>query len=82
MSKIMMGCVGRVFRFFAAHPKRQRALEEATSSCSPPTRVKKLKDMCRTRWVQRIDAIEVFQQLHHSIVTCMERICSDGAMTH
>ena len=75
----MMECLGRVYRFFAAHPKRQRALEEAISSCSPATRVTKLKDMCRTRWVQRIDAIQIFLLLHHSIITCMERICSDGA---
>ena len=30
------------------------------------------------RWVQRIDAIEVFCSLHQSIVACMENICSDG----
>ena len=74
----MMGVVGRVYQFFAAHPKRQRALEKAISDCQPSSTVHKLKDMCRTRWVQRIDATEVFKSLHHSIVVCMENICSDG----
>ena len=34
--------------------------------------------MCRTRWVQRIDAIQVFRSLHKSTVACMESIYNDG----
>ena len=74
----MMGVVGRVFQFFAAHPKRQRALEKAIADTQPASTVHKLKDLCRTRWVQRIDAMEVFCSLHQSIVACMESICDDG----
>ena len=37
-----------------------------------------MKDLCRTRWVQRIDAIQVFCSLHQSTVACMESICDDG----
>ena len=74
----MMGVIGRVYQFFAAHPKRQRALEEAIFSCQPSSTAQKLKDMCRTRWVQRIDAIETFRCLHQSVVACMEGICNDG----
>lgn len=74
----MMGVVGRVYQFFAAHPKRQRALEKAISDCQSSSTAHKLKDMCRTRWVQRIDAIEIFISLHQSIVGCMESICNDG----
>ena len=74
----MMGVVGRVYQFFAAHPKRQRALEKAISDCQPSSTIHKLKDICRTRWVQRIDATEVFKSLHQSIVACMENISSDG----
>ena len=74
----MMGVVGRVYQFFVAHPKWQRALEKAISDCQPSSTTHKLKDMCRTRWVQRIDAIEIFKSLHQSIVACMENICSDG----
>ena len=75
----MMGIVGRVYQFFAAHPKRQRALEKAIADTQPESKVHKLKDLCRTRWVQRIDAMEVFCTLHQSTVACMESICDDGA---
>ena len=74
----MMGVIDRAYRFFAAHPKRQRALEEAITSTQPASTHAKLKDNCRTRWVQRIDALQVFQTLHPSTVACMERICDDG----
>ena len=74
----MMGVVGRVYHFFAAHPKHQRALEKAISDCQPSSTAHKLKDMCRTRWVQQIDAIEIFTSLHQSIVGCMGSICNDG----
>ena len=74
----MMGVINRAYQFFAAHPKRQRALEEAVSSTQPASAHAKLKDLCRTRWVQRIDALQVFQTLNPSTVACMERICDDG----
>ena len=74
----MMGVVGRVFQFFAAHPKRQRALEKAIDEVNPESRVRKLKDLCQTRWVQRIDGMQVFCSLYQSVVACLESICSDG----
>ena len=74
----MMGVIERVYQFFAAHPKRQTALEKAISDTHPTSKVHKLKDMCRTRWVQRIDAIQVFKSLHQCMVTCMEGTCNDG----
>ena len=42
----MMGVVGKVYQFFEAHPKRQRALEKAISDTQPASTVYKLKDMC------------------------------------
>ena len=75
----MMGVVDRVSVFFGAHPKRQRALEKAITDNQPDSTVSKLKDLCRTRWIQRIDALNIFQHLYPSIVACMESICSDGS---
>ena len=77
----MMGGVRRVYNFLAAYPKCQRALEKAISDCQPSSTAHKLKDMCRTRWVQRIDAIEIFMPLHQSIVGCMESICNADSIT-
>ena len=44
----MMGTVDRVSTFFAAHPKRQKALDKAISETQPESSIKKLKDLCRT----------------------------------
>ncbi len=75
----MMGVIDRVSIFFHAHPKRQRKLEDAIGSTQPESTVRKLKDLCRTRWIQRIDALDKFQALHPSIVVCMENITDDGS---
>ena len=74
----MMGVVDRVSVFFAVHPKHQRALEKSIAETQPKSTVSMLKDFCRTRWIQHIDALHIFQTLHISIVSCMERICADG----
>ena len=71
----MMGVVGRVHQFFPAHLKRQKAFEKAVSERQPSSTSQTLKDMCRTRWIQRIDAADVFKRLCLSIVDCLENIC-------
>ena len=48
----MMGIAEKVFQLFAAHPKRQRALEKSISDTQLESKNHKLKDLCRTRWVQ------------------------------
>ena len=75
----MIGIVNRVSIFFSAHPKRQRKLEEAIETTQPESSVRKLKDLCRTRWIERIDALDRFQELHPSIVACMDSISSEGS---
>ena len=71
----MIGVIGRVYQFFAAHSKCRRAFERSISECQPSSCLQKLKDICRTRWIQPID---VFKQLYLSIVDCLEKICDDG----
>ena len=51
----MIGVVNRVSIFFAAHPKRQGKFEKAIKHNQPGLTVNKLKDLCRTRWVERIE---------------------------
>ena len=43
-------------------PKRQR-LWEVIDKLDPTPRAVKLKDVCRTRWVERIDAYATFLEL-------------------
>ena len=62
----MIGVLNRVSLFFSAHPKRQTKLEDLTDETQPESHVHKVKDLCRTRWIERIDALDRFQKLHSS----------------
>ena len=53
--------------FFNFSPKRQNALEEYISKY-PDTLKTKLLPLCRTRWVERIDALETTLDLLKAIV--------------
>ena len=74
----MIGIVNRVSTFFFAYPKQKRKLKEAIETTQPESSVRKLKDLCRTRRIKRIDALQRFQQLLPSVVACMEIISSKG----
>ena len=74
----MIGIVNRVSIYFSAHPKRQRKLEESIEKTQLESNIHKLKDLCRTRWIERIDALNRFQNLYPSIVACMESIKLEG----
>ncbi len=39
----------------------------------------KLKNLCRTRWIERINALDRIKNLHSSIVACFESISSEGS---
>ena len=48
-------------------------LEEAIDSTAPSSSVCKLKDLCRTRWIERIDAVQRFKDLQdkgRSMIEC------------
>ena len=53
----MIGVINKVSLFF------QRKLEEAIDATAPTSSVHKLKDLCRTRWVERIHAVQRFKDL-------------------
>uniref|UniRef100_A0A1X7TQY6 DUF4371 domain-containing protein n=1 Tax=Amphimedon queenslandica TaxID=400682 RepID=A0A1X7TQY6_AMPQE len=73
----MMNIVRKVY-FFEAHLKRQRKLEDVISDTQPSSTFNKLKDLCRTRWVQRLDAFTIFSSLYQSVLACFESIYLDG----
>ena len=73
----MIGVVNKVSTVFFAHPKRQRKLEDSISITQTSSTVHKLKDLCCTRWIERIDALEQFKDVHPSIVSCFESISSE-----
>jgi len=75
----MMNLADSIARFFNNSPKRQTGLTSAIEKCYTGQRRTKLKEMCRTRWVERHDAFEVFKQLYVPIVCCLQLMCGDDA---
>lgn len=49
-------CIGEIARYFKFSAKRQRLLDKAIDILIPTASAKKLKDACKTRWIQHIDA--------------------------
>ena len=64
----------QVVQFFNWSPKRQTILEEKLEGYKNDSKRMKLKELCRTRWVERHDAFEVFWDFLPAIVDAMETI--------
>ena len=71
-----MGLADSVATIFQNSSKRQVALEIVINNLNADDHPKRteLKEMCRTPWVEREDAFDVFVQLYHFIVKCLEDI--------
>lgn len=80
----MIGVMNRVSIFFSAHPKRQKKLEEAIENTQPEPTVNKLKDLCRTQWIERIATLDQFQTLHplllHAWRPYQQKALENGAL--
>ena len=68
MVKNMMIHVRVVSEFFNVHPKRFALLCEKINSLLPESKHNNLIDVCRTRWVARIDGLDIFIELFEPIV--------------
>ena len=53
-------CIGKIARFFRFSTEKQHYLERAFDLVFPYATAKKLKDSCRTRWMEHIDSYAVF----------------------
>ena len=69
----MMGSISEVSKFFE-HGKRQDKLEEVIECELPDVEKKRVKPLCRTRWVERHDALEVCVDLYPAIVQALHDI--------
>eukprot|EP00112_Aurelia_sp_Birch-Aquarium-sp1_P023908 Seg732.10 transcript_id=Seg732.10/GoldUCD/mRNA.D3Y31 product="52 kDa repressor of the inhibitor of the protein kinase" protein_id=Seg732.10/GoldUCD/D3Y31 len=74
MVKNMMGHVRVVSAFFNVHPKRFALLCENIKSLLPEANHSNLIDVCRTRWVARIDGLDIFIELFEPIVQSLADI--------
>ena len=64
--------IGEITRFFRYSAKRQRLLDSSIEASDSTPNAKKLKDSCRTRWVERIDSYAVFLELLPALHLCLE----------
>lgn len=69
----MMGTADQVVRFFEFSPRKQVVLEEQLDIfTASATSRSKLKELCRTRWVERHDAFAIFLELLPAISEALE----------
>ena len=76
---MMMDVVRRAGTFFDYYPKRQLAMDKVIDKIEPEAKRKKVGDLCGTRWVQRLEALQTCQKMDLSVVTCMQSICDKGS---
>ena len=70
----MMCHVKAVSQFFNMHPKRFEVLNERITTLLPNARHSHLLDVCRTRWLARIDGLDVFIEVFEAVVSALEAI--------
>ena len=70
----MMGHVKAVSDFFNVSPKRFSLLTQKIQEFNPSARHNHLIDVCRTRWVARIDGLDVFAEVFSLVVGSLETI--------
>jgi len=73
----MLGVIDKVFKFFDNHPKRQYLLN--TSCAADGLATSKLKSLCKTRWVQRIDALQLFVSMFVSIIKSFDQVTTNSS---
>lgn len=62
----------KVHKFFDNHPKHQYMLNTFCEGSET-----KLKSLCKTRWLQRIDAFHIFMDIFDSIIKLFDHITSN-----
>ena len=72
LARNMMGHVKSVSDFFNVHPKHFALLQEQIEKLLPTSRHKHLLDVCRTRWISRIDGLDVFLEIIVAVVGSLE----------
>jgi hypothetical protein len=74
-----LGTIGEISVFLSSSAKRVEMLKTAIDqSTEQPSKKKKLKPYCETRWVERHDSIVVFDELLVYIIQVLELISETG----
>ena len=62
------------------YPKRAELLESSITDTLEPNSEKrrKLKDCCRTRWIEKLDSFYIFTSLYKAIVVALSTVAFNG----
>ena len=71
MVKNMMDTVRVISDFFSNSPKRQAALEKKIEDLLPAAKHKTLINVCRTRWIARIDGLDRFEEMFEATTAAL-----------
>ena len=71
MVKDMMDTVRVISDFFNNSPKRQAALEKKIEDLLPAAKHKTLINVCRTRWIARIDGLDRFEEMFEATTAAL-----------
>ena len=63
--------------FFSNSPKRTIVLKEKIKEMYPESHQEKLFNVCRTRWMARINGLLIFQKVHLAILAALEVVRTD-----
>ena len=70
----LFAVMSKVYNFFDNHPKRQYLLNRFCEGSEM-----KLKSLCKTRWLQRIDAFHIFMDLFDSIIKSFDHVTATSS---
>ena len=68
----MLNTLKEVYLFFHGSAKRQQLLERMINDMSDSNK-HKLKNLCKTRWVERHEAFHTFAELYRPIVQSLDQ---------
>ena len=66
--------VSEIAKLFSFSPKRQRFLESKILSTVGSINKCKLKDVCKTRWIEHVDSYSIFFEMYPFVIQVMEEI--------
>ena len=69
-----MNALKAISYFFNLSPKRQEHLEKVIKGNFPEVTRKKLLDVCRARWIDCIDGVDLFEDIFLAILMDLEDI--------
>ena len=75
----MIGVVKWLSIFIFCTPQASEEVGRILQNTQPESNVLKLKDLCRTRWIEWIDALDRIKKLYSLIVACFENISAEGS---